>query len=132
MTKNELVDGLRNRLYGECDSIREAYTILWEQCRGTAVMAEVHMLLNTIANEIEKLEEGETVQYTDDPNKWYELDLAVVKAMAWGIFRSVDEATPFVDDLYDHHIEYVRGLDQDRLIELVRAIDPDLLEIVEV
>ena len=72
------------------------------------------------------------VKYTEDREKWYALEMTVVTAMAGGIFRSVEEATSFVDDLYDHHLEYVRGLEQDRLIELVKAIDPELLKIVEV
>ena len=136
MNKNELVKELRSTVFRTPDDLLDAWyrvqSIADTSNDKASVWMAVREFANALANEIEKLGEGEQVQYTDDPNKWYELDLAVVKAMAWGIFRSVDEATPFVDDLYDHHIEYVRGLDQDRLIELVRAIDPDLLEIVEV
>lgn len=35
------------------------------------------------------------------------------------------------EDIYTCALEYGRGLDQDDFVELVRAVNPDLLKIVE-
>ena len=136
MNKNELVKELRSTVFRTPDDLLDAWyrvqSIAEHSNDRAAVWMAVREFSNALAQEIEKLDGEDEEQYTEDRNRWYELELAVVKTMGMGIFRSVDEATPFVDDLYDHHIEYVRGLEQDRLIELVKAIDPELLKIVEV
>ena len=72
------------------------------------------------------------MNYTQNEECWKLLRASIVGAIAGKVFIRPAEATPFVDDLYDHHIEYVHGLDKDRLVEFVKHIDPELLKMVEV
>ena len=57
MTKNELLESLRLRLFGERATITDAYMYAVELLGNSAETATaLHVLMNTIANEIEKME----------------------------------------------------------------------------
>ena len=76
--------------------------------------------------------------YTEDRDAWWELD----HAFAWHIeslLRSVmpNQENPLVDkmldeDMYQSALSYARGLDEDDFVQLVKAVAPDLLKMVEV
>ena len=57
MTKQELAQGLRHNLYGERDTIGEAfeYALSVAPDGGVFTLTALHVLMNTIANEIDKL-----------------------------------------------------------------------------
>ena len=67
MTKDELIQQLRCSMFSDRMTIEEAYDYAWKVAKGTdnqgAVMTAVQVVVNTIANEIEKLGagDGETV-----------------------------------------------------------------------
>jgi hypothetical protein len=57
MTKGEVIKSIRNRLFGERDTINEAYHYALDVAASTkdpkAVMNAVHVIMNTIANKLE-------------------------------------------------------------------------------
>jgi hypothetical protein len=58
MTKGEVVKSIRNRLFADRDTINEAYHYVLQVAEGSnnsaAVITAVHVMMNTIANELEK------------------------------------------------------------------------------
>ncbi len=61
MTKHELAESLRNPMFAERESIREAYLYAEEVSKGgftspMTLFTALHVMMNSIANEIEKLE----------------------------------------------------------------------------
>lgn len=58
MTKGEVVKSIRNRLFGDRATLNEAYQYALTIAHGTdnpaAVMTAVHVMLNTVANALEK------------------------------------------------------------------------------
>jgi len=63
--------------------------------------------------------------------KWYALELEVVRHMMNRLGTDCEYTSNFYDDLYLLNLEWLRGLDQDTLIEFVKQFDADLLKIVE-
>lgn len=67
MTKEELIQQLRCNMFSDRMTIEEAYDYAWKVAKGTdnqgAVMTAVQVVVNTIANEIEKMgvSDGETI-----------------------------------------------------------------------
>lgn len=63
MTKEELIHKLRCNMFSDRMTVEEAYDYAWKVARASddqlAVMTAVQVVANTIANEIEKLEESE-------------------------------------------------------------------------
>ena len=59
MTKKELAQYLRNHMVASRDSIHEAFTYASEVAPhgGAFTLTALHVLMNTIANEIEELED---------------------------------------------------------------------------
>ena len=59
MTKQELADGLKNAIYAERDTIGEAFEYALEVAPhgGVYTLTALHVLMNTIAKEIESLED---------------------------------------------------------------------------
>lgn len=59
MTKQELADSLRNRMFAERETLSEAFTYASEVAPhgGVYTLTALSVLMNTIANEIEKLED---------------------------------------------------------------------------
>jgi len=66
MTKDELVQQLRCNMFSDRMTIEEAYDYAWKVAKGTdnqgAVMTAVQVVVNTIANEIEKIGERENAE----------------------------------------------------------------------
>ena len=58
MTKGEVIKSIRNRLFADRDTINEAYHYALSIAEGTknpaAVITAIHVMMNTIANELEK------------------------------------------------------------------------------
>jgi hypothetical protein len=63
MTKQELIKQLRCSMFAKRDTLEEAYEYAWKVARGTdnegAVMTAVQVVVNTIANELEKMDREE-------------------------------------------------------------------------
>ncbi len=59
MTKQDLADSLRHKLYADRESIGEAfeYALSIAPDGGIYTLTALHVLMNTIAKEIEKLED---------------------------------------------------------------------------
>ena len=59
MTKQELAQALRHNLYGDRDTIGDAfeYALDVAHAGGVYTLTALHVLMNTLANEIEKLED---------------------------------------------------------------------------
>lgn len=58
MTKQQLVQGLRAGMFADRDSIDEAVIYAMDLLgKDMKVLTAIYVLLNTVANEIEKLEE---------------------------------------------------------------------------
>lgn len=59
MTKQELADSLRHKLYADRPSVGEAfeYALSVAPNGGIYTLTALHVLMNSIANEIEKLED---------------------------------------------------------------------------
>ena len=57
-SKAVIAKSIRNRIFGERDTLQEAYNYALEIAEGSnnkaAVMTAVHVMMNTIANELEK------------------------------------------------------------------------------
>lgn len=57
MTKGQVINSIRNRLFGERDTLNEAYQYCLQIAEGSnnpaAVITAVHVMMNTIANELE-------------------------------------------------------------------------------
>ena len=74
------------------------------------------------------------MNFTDDRDQWWHLE----HAFAGAIESKLAEVLPkhpliekmLDEDIYTCALEYGRGLDQDDFVELVRAVDPELLELV--
>lgn len=58
MTKGEMIKSIRNRIFGDRESLQEAYDYVLTVAEGSnnkaAVLTAVHVMMNTIANELEK------------------------------------------------------------------------------
>ena len=58
MTKTELTKSLRNKIFADRPTIEEAYDYAWRVANATdnpgAVMVALQVLVNTIANEVER------------------------------------------------------------------------------
>lgn len=58
MTKGEMIKSIRNRIFGDRESLQEAYNYVLTVAEGSnnkaAVLTAVHVMMNTIANELEK------------------------------------------------------------------------------
>lgn len=58
MTKGEMIKSIRNRIFGDRESLQEAYDYVYAIAEGSnnkaAVLTAVHVMMNTIANELEK------------------------------------------------------------------------------
>jgi hypothetical protein len=65
MTNSELAKAIRFRLYADRDTIQDAYKYVVDVANSsenpTAVLTAVHMMMNTIANYIDQVDELETV-----------------------------------------------------------------------
>ena len=76
--------------------------------------------------------------YTEDRDAWWQLEHAFAGHIE-RLLRSVmsNQENPLVDkmldeDMYQSALSYARGLDQDDFVQLVKAVAPDLLKMVEV
>ena len=134
MTKHELARSLHSNLFGSRDDIKEAYAFALQITGGDAgALTGIHVLLNTISKEIEKLEEGEPIRYTEDREAWYEFEHAVAEEMTSNsIGREEGPSYAVACAYYEANLGFVRSLEQADLIEFVRKLNPDLLEMVEV
>ena len=58
MTKGEMIKSIRNRIFGDRETLQEAYNYCLTIAEGSnnkaAVITAVHVMMNTIANELEK------------------------------------------------------------------------------
>ena len=76
------------------------------------------------------------MNFTDDGGQWWHLEHAFAGAIESKLAEVLPKH-PLIETMLDKYIytcalEYGRGLDQDDFVELVRAVDPGLLELVEV
>jgi hypothetical protein len=64
MTAHKLAHSIYSPLFGERDSIEEAYKYITAMAQNSdepiAMLTAVHVMMNTIAKQIEKMEQGET------------------------------------------------------------------------
>ena len=76
------------------------------------------------------------MNFTDDRNQWWELEHEFASLIESKLAEVLPKhpliETMLNEDIYTCALEYGRGLKQDDFVELVRAIGPELLEIVEV
>ena len=65
MTHSELASGIRNAMFADRDSIGEAYSYVLELAKNSrdsaALLTAVHVMLNSVANAIDKIEEAQSV-----------------------------------------------------------------------
>ena len=134
MTKHELARSLHSNLFGSRDDIKEAYAFALQMTGGDALaLTGIHVLMNTISKEIEKLEESKPIRYTEDREVWYEFEHAVAEEMTSNsIGREEGPSYAVACAYYEANLGFVRSLDQADLIEFVRKLNADLLEMVEV
>ena len=64
MTAHKLAHSIYSPMFGERETLKEAYAYVTKLAQSSdepiAVLTAVHVMMNTIAKEIEKMEQGET------------------------------------------------------------------------
>lgn len=65
MTHSDLANHIRNDMFADRENIREAYEYALEVAKNSGssahVMTAIHVMLNTIANTIDKIENAQAV-----------------------------------------------------------------------
>jgi hypothetical protein len=72
--------------------------------------------------------------YTENSGAWWELEHEFSGFVSTAIGNSLGDGTEvgsLLEALYEPILEYVRGLDQEDFIALVKETKPDLLKMVE-
>jgi len=72
------------------------------------------------------------MNFTDDRNAWWELEHEFASHMTPYKPDQTPVEDAYAEAFYEWVLEYGRGLDQDDFVELVRAVKPELLKMVEV
>ena len=64
MTPHKLAHSIYSPMFGERETLKEAYEYVTAMAKrsddGIVILTAVHVMMNTIAKEIEKMEQGET------------------------------------------------------------------------
>ena len=64
MTPHELAHSIYSPMFGERETLKEAYAYVTKLAQSSdepiAMLTAVHVMMNTIAKQIEKMEQGET------------------------------------------------------------------------
>lgn len=65
MNQRDLAKGLRNGMFADRDTLKEAYDYVLHLVEnsqdGPAILTAVHVMLNTVANTIDKIEDAQPV-----------------------------------------------------------------------